>query len=74
VVGEDMSHVPKKITPPGTQGMSHSGQMKIMGGIVLFMRAQLMRGVRNHATLLHENIAKPSARCITENIEYLCDV
>jgi hypothetical protein len=41
VVGEDMSHIPKKIMPPGTQGMNHSGQFKIMSGIVLFMRAEL---------------------------------
>jgi hypothetical protein len=37
VVGEDMSHIPKKIMLPGTQGMNHSGQFKIMSGIVLFM-------------------------------------
>jgi hypothetical protein len=41
VVDEDMSHIPKKIMPLGTQGMNHSGQFKIMSGIVLFMRAQL---------------------------------
>jgi hypothetical protein len=41
VVGEDMSHIPKKIMPPGTQGMNHSGQFKIMSGIVLFMRTEL---------------------------------
>jgi hypothetical protein len=68
-VGEDMSHIPKKIMPLGTQGMNHNGQLKIMSGIVLFMRAQLMRGVRNHVTFLHENTAKPSARCITVNNE-----
>jgi hypothetical protein len=28
--------------PSSTQGMNHSGQFKIMCGIVLFMRAQLM--------------------------------
>jgi hypothetical protein len=38
VVNEDMSHIPKKITPPGTHGMNYSGQFKIMSGIVLFMR------------------------------------
>jgi hypothetical protein len=41
VSSEDMSHIPKKIIPPGTQGMNYSGQLKIMSGIVLFMRAQL---------------------------------
>jgi hypothetical protein len=41
VVGEDMSHIPKKIMLPGTQGMNHSSQFKIMSGIVLFMWAQL---------------------------------
>jgi hypothetical protein len=41
VVGEDMSHVPKKIMTPGTQGMNHGDQFKIMSGVVLFMRAQL---------------------------------
>jgi hypothetical protein len=41
VVGEDMSHIPKKIMPPGTQGMNHSGQIKTMSGIALFMWAQL---------------------------------
>jgi hypothetical protein len=41
VVGEDMSHIPKEIMPPGTQGMNHNGQLKIMCEIVLFMRAQL---------------------------------
>jgi hypothetical protein len=39
VVGEDMSHIPKKIMPPGMQGMNHSIQIKIMSGIALFMRA-----------------------------------
>jgi hypothetical protein len=42
VISEDMSHIPKKIMPPGTQGMNYSGQHKIMSGIVLFMRVQLM--------------------------------
>jgi hypothetical protein len=42
VVSEDMSHIPKEIMSSGTQGMNHSGQLKIMSGIVLFMRAQLM--------------------------------
>jgi hypothetical protein len=42
VVGEDMSHIPKKIMMSGTQGMNHSGQFKIMSGIVLFMRVHLM--------------------------------
>jgi hypothetical protein len=41
VINEDMSHIPKEIMPPGTQGMNYSGQLKIMSGIVLFMRAQL---------------------------------
>jgi hypothetical protein len=41
VVSEDMSHIPKEIMPPGTQGMNHSSQLKIMSGIVLFMQAQL---------------------------------
>jgi hypothetical protein len=41
VVSEDMSHIPKEIMPLGTQGMNHSGQLKIMSGIVLFMWAQL---------------------------------
>jgi hypothetical protein len=40
VVGEHMSHIPKKIMPSGTQGMNHSGQFK-MSGIMLFMRVQL---------------------------------
>jgi hypothetical protein len=39
--GEDRSRIPKKIMPSGSQGMNHSGQLKIMSGIVLFMRAQL---------------------------------
>jgi hypothetical protein len=41
MISEDMSHIPKKIMPLGTQGMNYSGQLKIMSGIVLFMRAQL---------------------------------
>jgi hypothetical protein len=41
VISEDMSHIPKKIMPPGMQGMNYSGQLKIKSGIVLFMRAQL---------------------------------
>jgi hypothetical protein len=40
-ISEDMSHISKKIMPPGTQGMNYSGQLKIMSGIVLFMWAQL---------------------------------
>jgi hypothetical protein len=39
VVGEDMSHIPQKIVPPCTQSMNHGGQLTIMRGIVLFMRA-----------------------------------
>jgi hypothetical protein len=39
VVGEDMSHIPMKLMPPGMHGMNHSGQFKIMSGIVLFMWA-----------------------------------
>jgi hypothetical protein len=42
VVGEDMSRIPQKIMPPRTQSMNHTGQLKIMREIVLFMRAQLM--------------------------------
>jgi hypothetical protein len=41
VVGEDMSHIPKKIMPPGMLDMNHGGQLKIMQAIVLFMWAQL---------------------------------
>jgi hypothetical protein len=41
VISEYMSHIPKKIMPPSTQGMNYSGQLKIMSGIVLFMWAQL---------------------------------
>jgi hypothetical protein len=41
VISEDMSHIPQKIVPPGTQGMNYINQLKIMRGIVLFMRAQL---------------------------------
>jgi hypothetical protein len=37
VVGEDMSHISKKIMPLGSQVMNHSGQLKIMSEIVLFM-------------------------------------
>jgi exonuclease III len=74
VIGEDMSHVPKKIMPSGTQGMTHSGQLKIMSGVVLFMRSQLIWGVHNHATFLHEDTAKSNVRCITVNIERLYEV
>jgi hypothetical protein len=42
VISEDMSHIPRKIMPLGTQGMNYNGQLKIMSGIVLFMRTQLM--------------------------------
>jgi hypothetical protein len=42
VISEDMSHIPKKIMPPGTQGMKYNSQLKIMSGIVLFMWAHLM--------------------------------
>jgi hypothetical protein len=42
VISKVMSHIPKKIMSPATQGMHYSGQLKIMSGIVLFMRAQLM--------------------------------
>jgi hypothetical protein len=38
VVSEDMSHIPKEIMLLVTQGMNHSGQLKIMRGVVLFMR------------------------------------
>jgi hypothetical protein len=41
VISEDMSHIPKKIMPLGTQGMNYNDQLKIISGIVLFMRAQL---------------------------------
>jgi hypothetical protein len=41
VINEDMSHIPKEIMPPDTQGMNHNDQLKIMSGIVLFMGAQL---------------------------------
>jgi hypothetical protein len=40
-VNEDRSRIPKKIMLPGSQGMNHSGQIKIMSGILLFMRTQL---------------------------------
>jgi hypothetical protein len=74
VVSEDMNHIPKKIMPPCTQSMNHSGQLKIICGIVLFMGAQLMRGPHNYMTFLHENTTKPNAQCITINIEALCGV
>jgi hypothetical protein len=41
VISEDMSHIPKKIMPPGMQAMNYCDQLKIMSGIVLFMREQL---------------------------------
>jgi hypothetical protein len=42
VVSEDMSHIPQMIMPPHTQGMHHNSQLKIIHGIALFMKAQLM--------------------------------
>jgi hypothetical protein len=36
-IGEDRSRIPKKIMLSGSQHMNHSGQIKIMSGIVLFM-------------------------------------
>jgi hypothetical protein len=42
MISEDMSHILRNIMLPGTQGMNYSGQLKIMSGIVLFMRVQLM--------------------------------
>jgi hypothetical protein len=74
VISEDVSHIAKEIMPPGTQGMYYSGQLKIMSGILLFMRAQLTWGVCNHTTFLHENTAKPSIKCVTVHIEGLCDI
>jgi hypothetical protein len=41
MISEDISHISKKIMPPDTQGMNYIDQLKIMSGIVLFMRAQL---------------------------------
>jgi hypothetical protein len=41
VISEDMSHISKKIMPLGSQGMNYCGQLKLMSGIVLFMRALL---------------------------------
>jgi hypothetical protein len=41
VISEDMSHISKKIMPLGTQGMNYNDQLKIMSGIILFMRVQL---------------------------------
>jgi hypothetical protein len=42
VISKNMSNIPKKIMPPGMQGMNYNDQLKIMSGIVLFMWAQLM--------------------------------
>jgi hypothetical protein len=39
MISEEMNHILKEIMPSDMQGMNYSGQLKIMSGIVLFMRA-----------------------------------
>jgi hypothetical protein len=51
VVGIDMNQIPKKIVLPCPQSKNNSSQFKIMRGVVLFMTAQLSRGIRNHTSV-----------------------
>ena len=53
VVGEDLATITEKVMPPLLQRMNDSSKFEVVNWVVLFVRAQLPRGISNHFALLH---------------------
>ena len=53
VVGEDVATITEKVMSPLLKCMNDSSKFEVVNWVVLFMRAQLSRGIGNHFALLH---------------------
>ena len=53
VVGEDLATITEKVMSPLLQRMNDGSKFEVVNWVVLFVRAQLTRGICNHSVLLH---------------------
>ena len=53
VVSEDLAMITEKVMSPLLQRMNDSSKLEVVNWVVLFVRAQLTRGISNHFALLH---------------------
>ena len=53
VIGEDLTMITEKVVSPLLQCMNDSSKLEVVNWVVLFVRAQLTRGISNHFALLH---------------------
>ena len=53
VVGEDFATITEKVMSPLLQRMNDSSKFEVVNWVVLFVRAQLPRGISNHFAVLH---------------------
>ena len=53
VVSEDLATITEKVMSPFFQRVNDSSKFEVMNWVVLFVRAQLPRGISNHFALLH---------------------
>src|SRR3954464_8159274 len=53
VVGVDLATVTDEVVSPQLQCINYGCPFEIMHWIIIFVRMQLMRDIRNHAALLH---------------------
>ena len=53
VVGEDLATITEKVMSPLLQCMNDSSKLEVVNWVVLFVTAQLSRGISNHFALLH---------------------
>ena len=53
VVSEDLATITEKVMSPLLQRMNDSSKFEVVNWVVLFVRAQLPRGISNHFAVLH---------------------
>ena len=53
VVSEDLATITEKVMSPLLQRTNDSSKFEVVNWVVLFVRAQLSRGISNHFAVLH---------------------
>ena len=53
VISEDLATITEKVMSPLLQRMNDSSKFEVVNWVVLFVRAQLPRGISNHFAVLH---------------------
>jgi hypothetical protein len=55
VVGVDLTFVSNQVMSLDLECMHYSGQLLVMGRVILFMGLQLPRGIGYNSSILHEH-------------------